>query len=232
MSVARGFGLNGKSVYMNVTKPIFVFCNFIVDATNGNGMGIRSLKSNGYIESIFMNTSATPAVVNGYTNPNPAAGYAQVRFKNNFNYYLGGFSGWAAPLGSTSTTSVTQHDIYAITSLGTTTLAQWQAVGLPQGFIPTVGQAFVATATQAIGGTGTVGVAGVPTTQLLSIVGDPNQTLNNSNIATNAGAVVMVEFFAATNSSTTTLVAAAPTNNTVVGMTFCFDGSSVTIDGI
>lgn len=232
MSVARGFGLNGKSIYMNITKPIFVFCNFIVDSTNGNGYGVRSVKSNGYIESVFMNTSATPGKIGGYTNPNPIAGYAQVRFKNNFNYYLGGFSGWAAPLGSTSTTSVTATHVYAITSLGTTTLAQWQAVGLPQGFIPTVGQAFVATASQAIGGTGTVGVSGVPTTQILSVVGDPTQTLNNSNIATNAGANLLVEFFAATNSSTTTFVAAAPANNTVVALEFCFDGSSVTIDGL
>lgn len=232
MSVARGFGLNGKSIYTNVTKPILVFCNFIVDAANGNGLGIRSLKSNGYIESIFMHTSSTPGKVGNITNPNPAVGYAQVRFKNNFNYYLGGFSGWAAPLASTSTTSTTNHNAYAITSLGTTTLAQWQAAGLPQGLIPTVGQSFIATATGAIGGTGTVGVPGIPTTGLISIVGDPNQTLNNSNIATNAGATMILQLLAPTNSSTTTLVAAAPADGTVMGLEFCFDGSSVTIDGI
>lgn len=232
MSVARGFGLNGKSIYTNVTKPILVFCNFIVDAANGNGYGIRSLKSNGYIESVFMHTSSTAGTINGYTNPNPAVGYAQIRFKSNFNYYLGGFSGWAAPLASTSTTSTTQHNAYAITSVGTTTLAQWQAAGLPQGWVPTVGQSFIATATGAIGGTGTVGVPGIPTTQILSVVGDPTQTLNNSNIATNSGATIIVQILAATNSSTTTLVAAAPADNTVIGMEFCFDGSSVTIDGI
>lgn len=232
MSVARGFGLNGKSIYTNVTKPILVFCNFIVDATNGNGYGIRSLKSNGYIESVFMHTSATPGTLNGYTNPNPPVGYAQIRFKNNFNYYLGGFSGWAAPLASTSTTSTTANSVYAITSLGTATLAQWQAAGLPQGYTPTVGQAFVATATGTIGGSATVGVPGIPTTQILSVVGDPNQTLNNLKIATNSGASLIVQILAPTNSSTTTLVAAAPANNTVIGMEFCFDGSSVTIDGI
>lgn len=232
MSVARGFGLNGKSIYANVTKPILVFCNFIVDATNGNGYGIRSLKSNGYIESVFMHTSATPGTLNGYTNPNPPVGYAQIRFKNNFNYYLGGFSGWAAPLASTSTTSTTANSIYAITSLGTATLAQWQAAGLPQGYTPTVGQAFVATATGTIGGSATVGVPGIPTTQILSVVGDPNQTLNNLKIATNSGASLIVQILAPTNSSTTTLVAAAPANNTVISMEFCFDGSTVTIDGI
>src|ERR1700722_13005671 len=97
MSVVRGFGLNGKSIYWNVAKPMVVECNFIVDAANGNGLGIRSLKSNGYIQNVFMHTSSTPGTNNGYTNPNPAVGLILVQFKNNFNYYLGGFSGFVSP---------------------------------------------------------------------------------------------------------------------------------------
>lgn len=232
MSVARGFGLNGQATYVNVTKPMVVWCNFIVDSTNGNGLGERSLKSNGYIESVFMHTTQTPGVVNGVTNPNPLVGYALVTFKNNFVYYLGGTAGFVPPLASTNLTSTTNHTPYVITSLGSTTLAQWQAAGLPFGFTPTVGQAFVAKATGAIGGSGTVGAPGVPTTQVVTVVGDPNTTLNNANIATNAGAQILVELFAATNSSTTTLVPASPADGTVVGLVFNFDGSTVTIDGI
>jgi hypothetical protein len=232
MSVARGFGLNGKSLYTNVTMPKYVWCNFIVDSTNGNGWGVRSVKSNGYIEAVFMHTSATPGKQNALTNPNPQAGFALIVFKNNFNYYLGGFSGQVIPLTSTSTTSLTTGNVYAITSVGTTTLAQWQTAGLPAGFAPTVGQSFVSAITGSISGSGTVGIPGVPNATVVSVVGDPNQTIANSNIATNAGAQIMVQFAAPTNSSTTTLVAASPSNNTVVGMQFCFDGSSVTIDGI
>jgi hypothetical protein len=232
MSVARGF-FDGKSVYTNIIKKqIDINLNFIVDSTNGNGLGIRSLKSNGFVESVFMNTSATPGVINGYTNPNPIAGFALVRFKNNFNYYLGGYSGYASAPTSTSTTSTTAGDPYMITSLGTTTLAQWQAAGLPMGFTPTVGQAFIALATGAIGGTGTVGVPTASQIVSSSVVGDPNQTLNNSNIAANAGASVLVQFNAATSSSVTTLIPTAPANNTVIGMMFRFDGSSVTVDGL
>src|ERR1700676_1471169 len=58
MSQPRGFGLNGKSLYENVAKLMVVNCNFVVDSANGNGLGLRQLKSNGYIESIWMNTSA------------------------------------------------------------------------------------------------------------------------------------------------------------------------------
>ncbi len=245
MSVVRGFGLNGKSYYTNVCKPMSVWCNFIVDHTNGNGLGIRSLKSNGFVESVFMNTNQTPGNINNFTNPNPAVGYALIRFKNCFNYYLGGFSGQIIPLTSTSTTSVTTGSVYVITSVGTTTLAQWLAAGVLAGTnpaslggttpavqTPAVGQAFVAIKTGALGGTGTVGLPGVPTSQVVSVVGDPNQSISNVNVASNAGAQIIVQFAAATNASTTTLVAAAPSDGTVVGMFFEFDGSSVTIDGI
>ena len=232
MSQPRGFGLNGKSIYANVAMPKVVFCNFIVDHTNGNGWGVRSVKSNGYVESVFMNTTQTPGKQNQLTNPNPQAGYAVITFKNTFNYYLGGFSGQIVPLTSTSTTSLTKGNVYVITTLGNTTTAQWVTAGLNQGVVPAVGCTFVAAATASLSGTGTVGIPGVATTEAVTIVGDPNQMLNNSNIAGNAGAQITAQFLAATNSSTTTLVAAAPADGTVVAMTFFFDGSSVTIDGI
>ena len=232
MSQARGFGLNGKSIYQNVTKPMTVWCNFIVDSTNGNGFGVRSVKSNGYIESLFMHTSATPGVINGRTNPNPLAGFAVVTFTNNFNHYLGGFSGQIVPLTAPTTTALTSGHPYVITVLGNTTPAQWQAVGVPPGFVPAVGLAFVATATASIGGSGMVGVPGSPTTEVLTVVGNPDTTLNNLNIATNAGAELIVQFNAATAAGDTTLIPASPANGTVVALQFNFDGSSVTIDGL
>ncbi len=194
MTVARGFGLNGKSFYTNVCKPMDVNLNFIVDSTNGNGYGVRSVKSNGYVDSVFMHTTQTAGVISGFTNPNPVAGYAIVTFKNNFNYYLGGFSGQITPLTSTSTTSLTTGHVYVITVVGTTTLANWQAVGLPQGITPAVGVAFVATATTSITGTGTVGLPSSPIADAVSVVGDPNTSLNNSNIASNAGAKILIQF--------------------------------------
>lgn len=232
MSQPRGFGLNGKSTYTNVCKPCDVSCNFIVDAANGNGLGVRSVKSNGYIQSVFMHTSSTPGAVAGITNPNPVVGYALVTFNNNFNYYLGGFSGQVTPVSSPSTTSVTNHSVYVITSLGNTTLAQWQAVGLPQGFTPAVGQSFIAIATQAIGGTGTVGLPGEQVAPIVSVVGDPVPQLNNLNISQNGGARVLLQFSGPTAAGNTALIPTNPADNTVVGLTFKFDGSSVTIDGI
>lgn len=222
MSVARGFGINGKSIYFNVCKPMVVSLNFTVDPANGNGLGIRSLKSNGFVENVFMHTTATPGTNNGHLNPNPAAGYALIQFKNNFNYYLGGFTGLVSPVSGTPLTTLTSHLAYIITSLGTTTLAQWQTAGLPPGLTPTVGQSFIATTGGALGGTGTVEVPAFSGITSTEVVGDPNQSISNSSIAANAGAYLLVQFL-----STATLT--APATGSVVDMQAYFDGSSVSI---
>jgi len=226
MSFARGNGQNGGHFYSNITQPVKIDCNFVVDSTNGNGLGIRSLKSNGYVNNVFMHTTATPGVNNGFTNPNPAPGYIAVQFKNNYNKYLGGFAGFVSPVSGTPLTSVTAGLVYTIVSLGTTTLAQWQAKGLPQGIVPAVGVSFVATATGAIGGTGAVEVpatAGSGITNI-EVVGD--SSLNTTSSVTQyAGIWVISSCFASG-------VLTAPANGSVCGMSFFFDASQVTIDGL
>lgn len=232
MSVARGFGINGKSYYTNVAKPIDINLNFVVDSTNGNGLGIRSLKSNGYVDAVYMHTSATPAA----GNPNPAVGYAVVKLPNNFNKYLGGFSGFVSPIVSATTpviSGLTVGQAYVITNVGTTTVAEWQAIGFPVGFTPAVGAAFVAKAVGTGGAhTGLVGLPGKSGIISVEVVGDVNQTLNNANIAANGGAQLIVQFLGATSSSDTTLIPKAPADGSVVGMCIRMDGSSVSIDGL
>ena len=229
MSVPRGFGINGQHYYTNIAKPIDVNLNFVVDSTNGNGLGIRSLKSNGYVSNVFMNTSAPLA---GSGNPNPQAGFAVVQFANNFNKYIGGFVGVIAPATSTGTTSLTKGNVYQITSLGNTTAANWVVAGFPVGFTPAVGASFVAAINGSITGTGTVGIPGANQIDSYSVAGDSNLMLNNSNIAQYNGAQMIVQFLSSTSSSNTVLIPTAPSNNSVVSMTFRFDGSSVTVDGL
>src|ERR1035437_5544829 len=50
-------GNNGGRFYDFLNKPVLIDCNFVVDSTNGNGLGIRSLKGSG-VQQVFMNTSA------------------------------------------------------------------------------------------------------------------------------------------------------------------------------
>ena len=240
MSVARG-GMNGGHFYANVASPICVNCNFVVDPANANGLGVRSVKSNGWVRNVFMHTSATPGIGDKMTNPNPAAGVALIQFKQNFNYYLGGFSGFVTAVASPTTAVTSGLSIgspYIITVLGNTTLAEWQTIGLPAGLTPTVGQSFIAIATGTGGAhTGKVGIPSPSGIISIEVIGDPNASIANSSIAVNGGAFVMVQFQAPTITSVTNawespLIATAPTTGSVCGMTFFFDGSSVTVDGI
>lgn len=200
MSVVRGFGLNGKSLYTNVTKPQDVNLQFTV--TPSNGLGITSLKSNGYVRNVFMHTSTTPAANDGYTNPNPAVGFALVQFTNNFNYYLNGFVQAQAPVTGSikiDNSVLTAGQAYVISTLGNSTTAQWQAVGLPAGITPAVGVSFIATVVGAGGNTSTSRVS-TPTTSGVfgaEIVGSPGLMLASSSIATNGGAWVLMQFMGA-----------------------------------
>lgn len=90
-------GNNGGRFYSSLVKPILIDCSFVVDSTNGNGLGIRSLKGSN-VRNVFMHTSATPGRgAQNYLNPNPAVGYALVQLKNNYTRYIGGFSGFSVP---------------------------------------------------------------------------------------------------------------------------------------
>lgn len=88
MSVYRG-SVNGGDFYSNITQPVKMNLTFVVDPTNTNGLGVSSLKSNGFVRNVFMHTSQTPGTGNdSVVNPNPANGYALIQMKNNYNVSL------------------------------------------------------------------------------------------------------------------------------------------------
>jgi hypothetical protein len=122
--MANALGNNGGRFYSPLYQPVLIDCNFIVDSTNGNGLGIRSLKGQG-VRNVFMNTSASPGSNRGLTNPNPAAGYAIIQLDANYFRYCGGFYGFASPTsGGTiaiDSTSLTPSHPYIVVSPGHTT---------------------------------------------------------------------------------------------------------------
>lgn len=230
MSVARGFGLNGKSFYTNVCAPREVNLQFTV--TPSNGLGITSLKSNGYVENVFMHTSTTPATgTGGFVNPNPANGYALIQLKQNFNIFLGMNCVFRTPTtGSTKidNSAMTIGVVYIIATLGDATAAQWATVGVPAGQTPAVGLAFSAIATTA--GTANASTSRVSTATssgivMSEVVGNADLA-TNSNISSNSGEWVYVKFSSATGTI------AAPATASVCSMRLYFDSSTVTIDGL
>jgi hypothetical protein len=182
--MAGMLGNSGGRLYSFGAEPVLIDCNFIVDAANGNGYGVRTLKGQG-VQAVYMHSTAalTGTVTSGSNvisaiaggtssllpgmavqgtaipagtiitavlssgsvqisnnatgthasesityqapgSPNPAAGYALVRLSNNYNRYLGGFSGFASPTtGSTihidaTDAALTIGNPYIIASVG------------------------------------------------------------------------------------------------------------------
>lgn len=207
--------------------PVWLNCDFVVDSTNGNGLGLRSLKGKG-IQAVYMHTSATPAAL----NPNPPAGFAYVQLQDHYNLSYGGFFGAVSPVSGTpilvASAGVVASTVYIITAVGTTTTAGWVSLGLPIGVTPAVGAPFIATATATATGTGAVEVpavngSGVP---YVESIGDSNTTL----APTGSGAAYpyqIIRFMGPTSSSVTTPIATAPADGSVVSFKFYLSNSSV-----
>lgn len=182
----RNFSSGGKMYSMHV-MPVLLDCNFVVDSSNGNGLGIRSLKGP-TIQNVFMHTSASPGQGNSnpatpnvaVINPNPAAGTIVIQLQDNYNRSMSGFDSRVSPVSGSPLTATVANTAYIIVSLGTATAAQWQAVGLPKGISPAVGVSFIASASATIGGSAAVEIAAAAGSGVMSIetLGDPNLSVN------------------------------------------------------
>lgn len=214
---------NGRAIYIPEVKPVLLNCSFIVDAANGNGLGIRSLKGP-MIQAVYMHTSSTPAT----GNPNPASGTILVQLQDNYNRSICGFNAIVSPLSGTPLTSTTAGIAYVIVSLGTTTAAQWLAAGVPAGVTPSVGVPFIALATGAIGGTGAVEITAAAGSGVASFetVGDPNSTIGpnpRANQGYGAYFILQARDYAG--------ALVAPADNSVISLCFYLSDSSVKVAG-
>lgn len=135
-------------LYQFEAMPVLLSSTFKVDSTAANG--ITNLQGEG-ISAVYMHSSAP-----GANNPNPAAGVILVQLQDSYFRSLGLFSSFSGPQTGSDLTTTVANVTNVITVLGTATLAQWQAVGLPKGSVPKVGLGFIATAGAAIGGSAAV----------------------------------------------------------------------------
>jgi hypothetical protein len=213
---------NIQFTYNPHNKLTVLDCSFIVDHANGNGFGARSLKQSGRVATVFMHTSATPGTAtNGQVNPNPASGLIVVTLQDNYNTYLGGFSGMVSPpTGSAISSGLTVGNAYTIASVGSSTLAQWQTAGLAGGITPAANVSLIAKATSIAGG-GTVYATTSSGIDHIEVVGDAN--LMNSTSAQIAGSGKGMQLILACYSGG---VLTAPTDNTVIGLTFHMNDSA------
>lgn len=202
--------------------PVSLDCNFIVDSANGNGLGIRSLKGPG-IKSVFMHTSAP---LSGSGNPNPESGIIEVILQDNYFRYFTGFSGFASPLSGTPisiSAGLTLGHPYIITSLGTSTQANFQALGLPSYITAAPGVSFIATSASAGTGTGTVQapLAAGSGIDHIEVIGDPN--LMNSSSPTSGMSFILACYKNG--------VLTAPTDGATISLAFSLSNSSIIVQG-
>lgn len=174
-----------NKLYQLEAYPVLLSCNFVVTPTNG--LGITSLKGGG-VRNVFMHTSTTPASNNGYTNPNPEDGVIAVQLQDNYSKFLSGFNATVSYLDGSSQTSTTAGRASVITALGTATLAQWQAKGLPVGVTPAVGVCFIATASGAIGGSAAVQRPLWSGISAIEACSNLNNSISSANSPVNGGA--------------------------------------------
>jgi len=184
-------------------------CSFIVDATNGNGLGIRSLKSSQGFSKVYGH-STVPVVGNSVP-----AGFVQIFFTEAFTQYFGGFAGPVAPTTGSNVTagSFVIGKAYVITSLGNT---NWHSIGVPSNITPVIGVAFFATGIGA--GTGVAQLPSVSGIDSIEVVGDPNQTINAVG-----GGYIILQYIAPTISTgayIAPMIPTQPADNTVIGATF------------
>lgn len=268
-------------------KLTLLDCNFVVDSTNGNGLGIRSLDQGGRIASVFMNTSAaitgtvattaaqitsiaqgTSSLVPGMAvqgtgipagttivailstsavsisatptgnhssesityqapgSPNPAAGYIVVNLQDNYNSYRFGGAGFVSPVSGTPinvTTGVTAGDAYVIVSLGSTSSAQWAALGVPSNITPAVGVAFVAPLTTTATGSGVIEVPATAGSNIdhIEVIGDVNLANSNGALVLGAGQGMQLILACYKENALT-----APASGTVIGLSFALNNSA------
>lgn len=223
-------------MYTGHVMPVLLDCSFVVDSTNGNGLGIRSLKGP-YVQNVFMHTTATPGLGNANpmfpgifpTNPNPAVGNIIITMQDNYSKaYIGGFS-IISPLGAlvVITGGLVIGAVYVIAIVGDATLADWAAVGLPAGIPPAVGASFVASSAGAgasvITRVALTAAAGSGIAQM-EVVGD-----SNTAIAPLPASTFGARFIIQTRSYANAL--AAPVDGTVIALSFLLGNSSVLVGG-
>jgi len=237
---------NGGRLWIPHTSPVLIDCNFVVDSTNGNGLGIRSLKGP-MVQNVFMHTTSTPGAGNSnpsspnvvVTNPNPASGTIIVQFQDNYNRSFSGCNAIVSPIGSSTkvdNSALTIGVAYTIIVPGNSTLAQMQSIGLPIGLSNTVGTTFIATAV------GISGEANTSTTRVapaadagsgifsIETVGDPNQSLS-PNPSANQGFGGQIILQCRKDSSSDAPTVAAPADGSVISLCFYLSNSSVQVAG-
>jgi hypothetical protein len=134
--MANLLGYNGGRFYSSLSQPVLIDCNFTVDATNGNGLGLRSLKGS-LVKNVFMNTSAAFTGTSHTSNLIDGIASGTASLVVGMPVQGSGIAAGTTILTIASSSSIT---LSAATSSSTTGSITYQAIGNPN---PAAGYALI-----------------------------------------------------------------------------------------
>ena len=186
--------LTGDTVLACDTVASLVVGMLVTDVTNGGAfapgtviVSIDSIAVSIKVSSPALADSLPPDAMSyqlapAAGNPLPNKGYIVVNLSGFHNMFLGSFASYSSahdsPVGLAGSLSIGQA--YVIQSIGSSTLADFQASGFPVGYPLAVGASFIATSTGAGSGSGQVYPQGKMGAITSFIVGDPNLMIQGS----------------------------------------------------
>lgn len=232
----------GNTHTTNVVDGITSTANLVI----GMGVSGSGIPNGTTITAITSGTAillsaATTTTVAGDTitytaagSANPLSGFAVIKLRSNWFKFFGSFQNVISPLTGTNisisgSAVLTIGDPYVITALGTTTQAQWVAVGLNSGVTAAPGVSFIASVTGGGSGTGTVQAPSISGIQAIELVGDPSTYFTND--LPGKGSQLIAQFLGSTSTSVTTLIPTAPATGSKVSIALYVSDSSVTVAG-
>lgn len=234
-TVANRFFSNIGKFYAPHVFPVMIDCNFVVQSADSGGLGITGLKGPG-VSAVYMKTSGTPPSGAPGGTTGPETGAIVVRLSDNYNrFFAMDFSVVAPKSGSdikVDNSAMTIGAMYVITTLGNSTVAQWNTLGVPAGVVPAVGVSFIASLTgiagQANTSTSKVQIAASTGSAVASVelIGDPNLSIApaaSANQGYGAQLIVQCRDYAG--------ALVAPANNSVISLKFYLSNSSVLVSG-
>jgi len=141
----------------------------ILDSSGNLGLGVTPsawYSTSGYRAfqvgnaSLFGRNSSNSELylsANAYENSSAVPTYITSSYATRYEQNNGTHKWYNAPSGTAgATTSITSGQVYTVTTLGSTTLGQWQAYFSGLSSIPSIGQSITATATGTLAGGATV----------------------------------------------------------------------------
>lgn len=152
-----------------------------------------------------------------------SAGTYKITFQDNYHRFMAFEQSVKAPVTGSAialTTGLSSGTVYEIVSLGTSTQANFEALGLPAGQTAAAGVSFVATTSSAGTGNGTVKAIGASGVTSCEIVGNPQAMINQRTPQ------IIVQFKGPTASGDTTPIATDPASGSKVNFAFFMRNSS------